>query len=341
MTVQSSASAALDRDRSPAITAAVGGLLRHFHRQSPIRGGSLLITLFGDSIAPRGGVISLQSLIDLARPFGLAERLVRTSVARLASDGWLEPRRNGRRSEYRLTPGGQRRFAEATRRIYGEIPSSWDGHWTLLVLPPAAGGRSQTVRDQLRWLGFGQISPGVFAHPSWSVAEARAGLSGLDEVAPGVLFSSSSEGGEADRRLVAIGWDLAELARRYRKFIETFAPVVGAALDQSPSPSPAKRPAAPDGIDSESAFVIRTLLIHEYRKIHLQDPLLPPALLPSDWVGGSAYELSKRLYSAVFAPAEAYLSAVAGTMSAPLPPPSAATYERFGGLTRPGPEPSR
>src|SRR2546430_16693793 len=28
------------------------------------------------------------------------------------------------------------------------------------------------------------------------------------------------------------------------------------------------------------SFIIRTLLIHEYRKIHLRDPLLPPALLP-------------------------------------------------------------
>ena len=37
----------------------------------------------------------------------------------------------------------------------------------------------------------------------------------------------------------------------------------------------------------EGAFVVRTLLIHEYRKIHLQDPLLPPELLPQDWVDAS------------------------------------------------------
>src|SRR5579862_2282205 len=96
-----------------ALSAAVSVLLRHFHRQSPIRGGSLLITIFGDSIAPRGGAVSLGSLISLARPFGLAERLVRTSVARLATDGWLIARRDGRRSEYRLSPGGLSRFAEA------------------------------------------------------------------------------------------------------------------------------------------------------------------------------------------------------------------------------------
>src|ERR1700753_493929 len=91
----------------------VAALLRQFRRQRPIRGGSLLITIFGDSIAPRGGAVTLGSLISLAHPFGLTERLVRTSVARLAGDGWLLARRDGRRSEYRITPTGRERFAEA------------------------------------------------------------------------------------------------------------------------------------------------------------------------------------------------------------------------------------
>src|ERR1700761_1270716 len=185
------------------MTDAVAALLKKFHRQRLIRGGSLLITIFGDSIAPRGGVVSLGSLIALARPFGLPERLVRTSVARLAGEGWLVARREGRLSEYRLTPTGQERFAEATSRIYGAIPDSWDGHWTLLILPNGAR------REELQLLGFGQISPGVFAHPNWSVEEARATLS------EGILLKSTSEGSAADRQLVATGWDLEELARRY------------------------------------------------------------------------------------------------------------------------------
>src|SRR5580704_17507904 len=119
----------------------VASLLRHFHRQRPIRGGSLLITIFGDSIAPRGGAVTLGSLISLAQPFGLTERLVRASVSRLAGDGWFVARRDGRRSEYHITPTGRDRFAEATRRIYGAIPDSWNGRWTLLILRPANGGR--------------------------------------------------------------------------------------------------------------------------------------------------------------------------------------------------------
>ena len=318
--------ASLFSSRAPTVSAAVRALLRHFHRQRPIRGGSLLITIFGDSIAPRGGAVTLGSLIGLAHPFELTERLVRTSVARLASDGWLIARRDGRRSEYRLSPVGLGRFAEATRRIYGEIPSSWDGQWTLLILPPATGSRRQDVRDELRWLGFGQINPGVFAHPNWSVEQARAALNGLDGAPNALLLTSRSEGNDADRRLVASGWDLGELTRRYRRFVGIFAPVLEAL--RSGTPVASRAPAVP----AEAAFVIRTLLIHEYRKIHLQDPLLPPALLPADWVGAAAYDLSRQLYSAVFAAAEHYLSDTAGTLTEPLPSADSSAYARFGGL---------
>lgn len=302
------------------VAEAVRGLLRHFHRQSPIRGGSLLITLFGDAIAPRGAAVTLGSLIDLAAPFGLTERLVRTSVARLASDGWVVARRDGRRSEYRLTQTGEARFAEATRRIYGEYPRSWEGQWTLLILPPATGGRRQDLREDLRWLGFGQLSPGVFAHPNWSLGQARAALGDLDGTADGLLLKSSSEGPAADQRLVAAGWDLGELTRRYRTFLTAFTPAWDALEG------------AGANIPDEAAFVIRTLLIHEYRKIHLRDPLLPPALLPPDWVGAAAYELSKGIYSTVFRAAERYLSATATTLTEPLPPADAGAYSRFGGL---------
>ncbi|TLY59374.1 MAG: hypothetical protein E6K48_11525, partial [Gammaproteobacteria bacterium] len=112
----------MKRAPSAPVPAAVRALLRRWRAQRPLRAGSLLVTIFGDAIAPRGAAVTLGSLIRLAAPFGLTERLVRTSVARLARDGWLAARRSGRRSEYRLTRGGAERFAEATRRIYGQSP---------------------------------------------------------------------------------------------------------------------------------------------------------------------------------------------------------------------------
>ncbi|HEX5462063.1 MAG TPA: phenylacetic acid degradation operon negative regulatory protein PaaX [Steroidobacteraceae bacterium] len=316
----------------------VEALLRRFHSQRPLRGGSLLMTIFGDAIAPRGGAVTLGSLIDLAQPFGLAERLVRTAVARLAAEGWVAATRHGRRSEYRITESGRKLFVEATRRIYGVIPSSWDGQWTLAVLPPSgargnslraasaktqsASGHRRNVREELRWLGFGQLSPGVYAHPACTLEEARGWLLTVSGAGACWIFKSATEGVAADRRLAAEGWDLVEIGRRYRRFRDTFAPVA-AAMRES------------DALPPQAAFLVRTLLVHEYRKIHLQDPLLPPPLLPTEWVGTEAYELTARLYAAVFATAEHFLTERGRTIKGALPPASPEVHARFGG-TRAG-----
>ena len=297
--------------------APVPALLRHFQAQRPPRAGSLLITIFGDAIAPRGGAVTLGSLIRLAAPFGLAERAVRTSVARLAREGWLVSRRDGRRSEYRLTRAGGARFAEATRRIYGENPRSWNGRWTLVVLPAGAGPRRE-AHAELRWLGFGQLNAALFAHPSCTLAEARVWLRNVGGLRGAVLLNSSDSGLAADREIVARGWNLAELARRYRRFVARFSAVEPAF--------------AANGVSPETAFLVRTLLIHEYRKIHLQDPMLPPVLLPEDWVGGAAYEVCRRLYARVFADAEQYLSGAAHRLRRALPAANSAAHTRFGGL---------
>ena len=92
---------------APTATSTAAALVTRFRRQRPLRGGSLIVTLFGDSIMPRGGAIALGSLIELAAPFGLNERLVRTATARLAHDGWLEGRRLGKLSEYHLSKNGR------------------------------------------------------------------------------------------------------------------------------------------------------------------------------------------------------------------------------------------
>jgi phenylacetic acid degradation operon negative regulatory protein len=303
-------------DRLASVTQA---LLKRFHRQRPVRSGSLLITVLGDSIAPRGGVVTLGSLIRLAEPLGLPQRLVRTSVGRLAQEGWLASNREGRQSEYFLTEHGKTRFAEATRRIYREAPESWDGNWTLLLLPQGPAPKLKQLREEMLWLGFGQIRPGVLAHPSRSVNDTRGQLGELRLESGVVLMRAASEGAEADRLLIEAGWDLAELARGYQRFVNAFTPVRELLEARSTVPE-------------ETAFVVRTLLIHEYRKIHLRDPLLPHSLLPDGWIGAQAYDLCRSLYRAVFAAADRHVTAAAETLAGKLDRPSRQTYRRFGGL---------
>jgi phenylacetic acid degradation operon negative regulatory protein len=305
---------------SDTLTTAAAKLVARFRRQRPLRGGSLIVTIFGDSIMPRGGAIALGSLIRLATPFGLNERLVRTASARLANDGWLESRRAGNRSEYRLSSGGRERFAEATKRIYDEPPADWPGRWTLVVVPPMRAAERQQLREQLTWNGFGEIAAGVFAHPEVQVHEL-----GLEPRTAGLLskalaFQATLTADGAPATLINLGWDLAELARRYQAFVKRFEHVEAALRVHRDA-------------DPQASFIARTLLLHEYRRLHLRDPLLPARLLPLDWPGTRAAELCRGIYARVFTASEHYLSSVAVQLDGSLPPPDASVMRRFGGIS--------
>lgn len=299
-------------------TAAAHELLARFRRQRPQRAGSLIVTIFGDSIMPRGGAVALSGLIRLAVPFGLNERLVRTATARLAQEGWVEARRHGKLSEYRLSKDGRERFADATVRIYSGPSAAWTGRWTLVVLPVMRSADRQQLRKELLWRGFGELSTGVFAHP-----EAQANEVALRTSAPPLppntlVFDASLADHLAPGALVGLGWDLADLGKRYRRFVQRF--------------ERALEPLMRMPIEPEAAFILRTLLIHEYRRLHLRDPLLPQSLLPANWPGSRAAVLCREIYVHVFAASELYLSASASRLNGALPSPDRSVLNRFGGL---------
>jgi len=297
----------------------VSNLVACFRRQRPLRGGSLIVTMFGDSILPRGGAIALGSLIELAAPFGLNERLVRTASVRLAKEGWLEARRCGNRSEYRLSSDGRERFADATKRIYNGPETTWSGRWTLIVLPPMRAMERQELRKELVWRGFGELSNGVFAHPEVDPHALRLQLRPAELLAKLLIFDANLAADDAPQRLVALGWNLDELSVRYQRFVKRFERVRSALRSEH-------------RVQDQQCFVVRTLLIHEYRRLHLRDPLLPPRLLRANWPGTHAEQLCRDIYSRVFAPSEAYLSKVAVHLDGPLPSPDQSVMQRFGGL---------
>ncbi len=302
--------------KDPASAAAE--LVKRFRGQRPLRAGSLIVTIFGDSIMPRGGAVALGSLIRLAAPFGLNERLVRTATARLAHEGWVEARRVGKLSEYRLSDGGRERFADATERIYGQPAADWSGRWTLIVLPAMRAAERRRLRKELTWHGFGELFSGVFAHPEASAPGLALELRGAHLPADAFIFEADLAGQPAPARLVNLGWDLEELGKRYQRFVERFEAVDAALRGQSAAPV--------------TGFILRTLLIHEYRRLHLRDPLLPQRLLPANWPGFHAARLCREIYARVFAASEAHLSAAAALLDGPLPPPERSVMRRFGGI---------
>lgn len=306
--------------RCLSIESASRKLVARYRTRRTLRAGSLITTVFGDSIAPRGGSVWLGSLIEAMRPLGVSERLVRTSVYRLAQDGWLQSARFGRRSYYSLTDEGRERFEAATHKIYGEPVTEWEHTWDVVLLSVLDGPMRDIVRKELGWLGFGTLSPSVLAHPVPNRADLDTTLGRLGIADAVVVLSAHTIRNEAAMRgLVQASWNLGDIDRRYADFVAQFRPLITAR-------------ARSKKIAARTAFAVRTLLIQEYRKVLLRDPQLPAELLPADWHGTSAYQLCRNLYRAVCKPADDYLSEVMETAEGPLPPPAAAYFARFGGL---------
>lgn len=304
------------------LTAATRTLVEEFRSRPLPRAGSLIITLYGDAIAPRGGIAWIGSLIRVLDDFGINERLVRTSVFRLAKDGWLEAEQVGRRSYYRLTEEGAERFREATHRIYGEPRQNWSGEWCLVLTAAVPHERRDAIRKELSWLGFGLISADVMAHPAPDLADLKALLARTGAAKEVVVMHARTAEALRNgvlRELVHNSWNLSDIELRYATFLERFRPVLKAAR-------------AARAIEPRTAFQIRILLLQEYRKVLLRDPLLPAELLPKGWHGVPAYQLCRNLYRRVHAAADEYLAKNVETADGPLPPPAPDFYARFGGL---------
>ena len=75
-------------------------------KREPSRTGSIVITVFGDAIVPRGGSVWLGTLLEFFKTLDIDSGVVRTAMSRLAADGWLEREKVGRNSFYRLVEEG-------------------------------------------------------------------------------------------------------------------------------------------------------------------------------------------------------------------------------------------
>jgi phenylacetic acid degradation operon negative regulatory protein len=286
------------------MAAFVDTLLDKFHERIPIRAGSLIVSVFGDAVVPRGGALSLASLHEIMRAFRISDTLVRTALSRLVSDGWFERWKLGRNSYYRLTHRGREAFAQATQRIYADQPQDWQGSFDLLLLDNAQD--RSALRTELSGAGYGTLGTDLMIAASVSVTEADSFLR-LSAV-PADLPTA--------QRLVARAWPLAEIESRYERFIAAYSGTL-AALERGAR------------FTSLDALVIRILLIHDYRRAVLKDPLLPVQLLPQPWAGAAARTLCGTIYKTLLPSSEQWIDQHAQNDKGALPKAGKDFEQRF------------
>src|SRR5580765_3344433 len=276
-------------------------------KREPSRTGSIAITVFGDAIAPRGGSVWLGTLLEFFKALDVDSGVVRTAMSRLASDGWLERNKVGRNSFYRLAEQGRQTFDTATRHIYDPPPSDWTGRFELLLI--GNGEDRDASRDALKNAGFGSPLPGVWVAPS--------GVPVPDEAARAIRLEVSAED-DSGRRLLSESWPLERTADAYQKFMKTFEPLHGWIGRGAP-------------LTDAEAFTARILLIHHYRRVVLRDPLLPGALLPTDWPGRAARGMCGEIYRGLLPASEQWLDRHASNEDGVLPKAEEELARRFAG----------
>jgi phenylacetic acid degradation operon negative regulatory protein len=267
--------------------------------QQPLRTWSVVVTIFGDVVVPRGGSIWLGSLLQIFAAMGVASGAVRTAISRLTSEGWLERSRDGRNSHYTLGPRGRADFAAAAQRIYGPHSPAWDGTFDLLL----PDGEADVTAPS----GYTAAAAGVWIAPNRVPGALDAGR---------FLRLSAQADPDTARRIVARIWPLRALAESYAGFVEAF--------DQL-----GRVCAAGEAIAHLDALVARILLIHAYRRIVLRDPMLPAALLPDAWAGFAARALCASLYRHLLPGAEAWLDSEGRGEDGKLPPAEPGLWARF------------
>ena len=282
----------------------LSGIVRRF-KSEPSRTGSLIITFYGDAIVPRGGSIWLGTLLQFLDMVGTDGGVVRTSVSRLAADGWLDRDKVGRKSFYRLAKSGRQRFEAAVEHVYNPRPSAWEGKFRLLLI--GSGTDREASRAVLFEAGFGSPIPGAWIAPS--------GVK-VPPVPDSAIRVEVSATHDMAQRLILESWPLDRTAASYHDFLKTFA-ALESWMQQAKEMEPA------------DAMLARILMIHHYRRVLLRDPLLPEALLPKNWPANDARDLCARIYRGLLPMSEKWLDDHGASVTGKLPKPGPELLRRF------------
>jgi phenylacetic acid degradation operon negative regulatory protein len=235
---------------------------------------SLLLTILGEYVLPRGEPVWQETLVTALATLGYTPDASRQALARSGREGWLIAERHGRRARRSLTHDTAELLRSGAQRIYSFAePWDWDGRWLVLVL--RVPERRREVRHQLRtrlaWAGLGSLGGGVWLTPH-TEREAELAAAIRDEpAAEATSFVAELGGLGSPADVVMQAWDLDVVRAHYAAFIADFSRV---------------RPSSP-----EACFRMQTLLVHAWRKFPFLDPDLPSELLPAGWPRQRAHEL--------------------------------------------------
>jgi phenylacetic acid degradation operon negative regulatory protein len=240
--------------------------------ESTIRPSSLINTVYGMFVRRLGGWISIADLIVLMAELDVDGPATRSAISRLKKAGTLVQERRGGIG-YSLDPGVEPTFDEGDRRILGNLePAKLADGWVMAVfsVPESERAHRHQLRARLSWLGFGNVSAGVWIAPARLLADARITLKRVGLADYVHLFTADYADFADLPATVSSWWDFPAIEEQYAEFTDAFGPVTQE-LRQQPE------------LGTAEAFRRYVPMLTQWRRLPYLDPGLPVELLPADW----------------------------------------------------------
>jgi phenylacetic acid degradation operon negative regulatory protein len=155
--------------------------------------------------------------------------------------------------------------------------------WSLVAfsIPEQNRAARDSLRKQLRWLGFAPLYDGLWVAPRDRAVEVISHLAELG-ITTATAFRASTVPGLSPDGLPQRAWDLDSLRARYDSFVANTERLRERTLAGRVSPV--------------VALVARTRVMDEWRAFPVLDPDLPADLLPDAWPRATARELFTTAY---------------------------------------------
>ncbi len=237
---------------------------------------SLLLTLLGEFVIHAAQPVWTSAILYVLEGVGIAEKSARQAIMRAAATGWIESRRDGRRTRWALTEKGRELIEAGSLRLRSLRRAEWDGQWLILHLPLPETHKSNRIRvyRSLTWLGFGSPATALWINPhSDRQPETAALLADMRLDAPVNAFVGRSfQQGVTDLEMAERAWDMHSVLAHYCGLTDAF-----------------------EGMRPETAndvLFAHVRLVNQLQRLPFIDPGLPSDLLPpSLHTGGHARRL--------------------------------------------------
>lgn len=215
----------------------------------PPRVWSVLVTLFGDLAQEEGANLSGAAVGAVLGGVGIRSEAVRVALHRLRKDGWIDSTKNGRKSNYALTAWGRDQCAAASPVIYGPWPCH-EAVW-LVVPDPLSAAENDTA-------GMSALVPRLYLS--------------ANEITCQTALVVRLDRGQAIPAWVVDRLCPLELRSASQAFLRRLQ-----RLEQNDFVSGDLTPV--------QTSILRTLIVHEWRRIILKAPDVPDFLISPGWSG--------------------------------------------------------